>query len=233
MQIPIKVAQFSKPINMWHYATKNAMQEFKGVKPILFHLHDGNLLHTARKQIKSLEDFRGAKVRAATRQSTKMLTALEATPVPMPLPQTPESLAKGVIDGALIPWEVSPALKLEEIAQFHTELDPSSGQISNSVFIFAMNPAKYNSLPPDLKKVIDANSGPEASAWVGRVFAESGLPGRKIAADRKNIFYTVPAAEVQRWQAASEGVVAEWVKDVTAKGYDGKKLLEEAKALMK
>jgi enoyl-CoA hydratase/carnithine racemase len=74
---------------------------------------------------------------------------------------------------------------------------------------------------------------PEASAWVGRVFAESGLPGRKIAADRKNIFYTVPAAEVQRWQAASEGVVAEWVKDVTAKGYDGKKLLEEAKALMK
>ena len=74
---------------------------------------------------------------------------------------------------------------------------------------------------------------PEASAWVGRVFAESGLPGRKIAADRKNIFYTVPAAEVQRRQAASEGVVAEWVKDVTAKGYDGKKLLEEAKALMK
>lgn len=65
------------------------------------------------------------------------------------------------------------------------------------------------------------------------MFAESGLPGRKIAADRKNIFYTVPAAEVQRWQAASEGVVAEWVKDVTAKGYDGKKLLEEAKALMK
>ena len=49
---------------------------------------------------------------------------------------------------------------------------------------------------------------PEASAWVGRVFAESGLPGRKIAADRKNIFYTVPAAEVQRWQAASEGVGA-------------------------
>ena len=74
---------------------------------------------------------------------------------------------------------------------------------------------------------------PEASAWVGRVFAESGLLGRKIAADRKNIFYTVPAAEVQRWQAASESVVAEWVKDVTAKGYDGKKLLEEAKALMK
>lgn len=218
---------------LWHYATKNAMQEFKGVKPILFHLHDGNLLHTARKQIKSLEDFRGAKVRSATRQSTKMLTALGATPVPMPLPQTPESLAKGVIDGALIPWEVSPALKLEEIAQFHTELDPSAGQISNSVFIFAMNPAKYNSLPPDLKKVIDANSGPEASAGVGRVFAESGLLGRKIAADRKNIFYTVPAAEVQRWQAASEGVVAEWVKDVTAKGYDGKKLLEEAKALMK
>ena len=218
---------------LWTYATKNATKEFEGVKPIVFHLHDGNTLHTTKKPVKTLEDFRGLKLRAPTRQSTKMIAAFGATPVPMPLPQAPEALSKGVIDGAMVPWEVAPSIKLEEIVGYHIETDPSMPQVSNSVFIFAMNLGKYNSLPADLKKVIDNNSGPDASAAVGKVFAEAGVAGRKVAEKGKGNFYTVPASELQRWQKASEGVITDWVKDVTAKGHDGKKLLEEARALLK
>jgi TRAP-type transport system periplasmic protein len=218
---------------LWHYATKYATEEFKGVRPILFHLHDGAVLHTTKKQVKTLDDLKGLKVRAPTRQATKMITALGATPVPMPLPQAPEALSKGVIDGAMVPWEVAPAIKIEEITKFHTETDPSLPMISNSVFIFAMNPAKYDSLPPDLKKVIDDNSGPETSAWVGKVFAEASAPGRKASMDRAGVFNVIPAAEVKNWQKAAESVTTEWIKDVTAKGHDGKKLLEEATAALK
>ena len=64
---------------LWHYAARNATAEFKGVKPILFHVHDGSLMHTTKKQIKTLEDFRGLKLRAPTRQGSKMLAALAAT----------------------------------------------------------------------------------------------------------------------------------------------------------
>lgn len=218
---------------LWNYATKNATKEFEGVHPIVFHLHDGNTLHTVKKPVKTLEDFRGLKLRAPTRQSTKMIAAFGATPVPMPLPQAPEALSKGVIDGALVPWEVAPSIKLEEIVGYHIETDPSLPQPSNSVFIFGMNQARYNSLPPDLKKVIDNNSGAEASAAVGKIFAEAGVAGRKLTEKTKSNFYTVPAAEVQRWQKASEGVINDWVKDVSAKGYDGRKLLEEARSLLK
>ena len=98
---------------LWHYAMKNAAAEYKGVKPILFHVHDGSVLHTSRRQVKTIEDFRGLKVRAPTRQGTKMVTALGATPVPMPLPQAAEALSKGVIDGAIIPWEVMPTMKFD------------------------------------------------------------------------------------------------------------------------
>jgi len=215
---------------LWNYAIKNAMGDYKGVKPILFHVHDGSLIHTTKKQIKTLEDFKGLKVRAPTRQSTKMVTALGATPVPMPLPQAAEALAKGVIDGAMIPWEVVPAMKFQEITRFHTEVPAGAAQISNTVFIFAMNQAKYDSLPAELKKVIDANSGADWSAKVGKIFAEDAAPGRKSAQARNNTFYTLPAAEVQRWEKATASVAEEWVKDVTAKGFDGKRLLEEARA---
>lgn len=218
---------------LWLYAMKNASAEFKGVKPLLFHVHDGSLIHSTRKQVKTLEDFKGLKVRAPTRQSTKMVTALGASPVPMPLPQAAEALSKGVIDAAMIPWEVVPAMKFEEITKFHTEAPAGEAQMSNTVFVLAMNPAKYDNLPPELKKVIDANSGAERSAWVGKVFAEDAAPGRKSAEVRKNTFYTLPLAEFKRWEAATAGVADEWVKDMNAKGFDGKRLLEEAKAASK
>ena len=40
-------------------------------------------------------------------------------------------------------------------------------RMANTIFAFAMNQAKYDSLPADLKKVIDDNSGLAASAWAG------------------------------------------------------------------
>ena len=215
---------------LWNYAIKNALSDYKGVKPILFHVHDGSLIHSTKIHIKTMEDFKGLRVRAPTRQSTKMTEALGATPVPMPLPQAADGLAKGVIDGAIIPWEVVPAMKFQEITKFHTEMPAGAPQISNNVFILAMNQARYDSLPPELKKIIDANSGAEPSAWVGRIFAEDAAPGRKSAEVRNNNFYTLPAAEWKRWEKATAGVAEEWVKDMNAKGLDGKRLLEEAKA---
>lgn len=215
---------------LWNYALRNAAAEFKGVKPILFHVHDGSLMHTTKKQIKTLEDFKGLKLRAPTRQGSKMLAALGATPVPMPLPQAAEALSKGVIDGVMIPWEVVPAVKFDEVTKFHTEAAPGEPQMSNTVFLFGMNPAKYDALPPDLKKIIDANSGAEPSAWVGKVFTDDALPGKKSAEVRKNTIYVLPGAELKRWEAATASVTEEWIKDMTAKGFDGKRLFDEAKA---
>ena len=146
------------------------------------------------------------------------------------MPQAAEALSKGVIDGVLIPWEVVPAVKFDEVTKFHTEAAPGEPQLSNTVFLFAMNPAKYDSLPSDLKKIIDANSGPDQSAWVGKVFVDDALPGKKSAEARKNTFYTLPSSELKRWEAATAGVAEEWIKDMTSKGFDGKRLYDEAKA---
>ena len=217
----------------WDYVQKNSLDEFKGTKPIFLHLHDGAVLHTSGKVVKTLADLRGLKIRGATRINARMLVALGATPVQMPLPQVPDAMSKGVIDGAMVPWEGVPAIKLHEISKYSLGVPEGQGRFGNTIFAFTMNQAKYDSLPADLKKVIDANSGPAASALAGEKFDATVVPHRKLASDRGNSITSLDAAEYQNWIKASETVDDDWVKEVAAKGADGKKLIEEAKALIK
>lgn len=219
---------------LWSYVQNNALDEFKGARILFMHVHDGTVFHFTKKPVKTLEDLKGLKIRAATRINARMLAALGATPVQMPLPQVPESLAKGVIDGAMVPWEGAPAIKLHEITRYHVEVPAGAPKFANTIFVMAMNPAKYDSLPPDLKKVIDANSGLAASAWAGATGWDAAVdPHRKLARDRGNNFFTLPQAEFDRWIKATENVDDEWVKQVVDKGADGRKLLGEARALVK
>jgi TRAP-type C4-dicarboxylate transport system substrate-binding protein len=180
-----------------------------------------------------MEEMKGLKVRAPTRIGTKFLAALGATPVQMPLPQVPESISKGVIDGAMVPWEGVPPIKLHEITKYHFDNAPGQPKMSNSIFVIAMNKAKYDSLPPDLKKVIDANSGLEFSREIGKTFDSTTEAGRKLAQAQNGVFDTLSPAEYAKFEKANEGVVKEWIGDVGAKGGNGQALLDDAKALIK
>ncbi len=217
---------------LWDYVhlNPNVAAEFKDVKLIALHVHGDGVFHMTGKPIKTLADLKGTKLRAPTRQTNKLLAALGATPVAMPVPQVSEALAKSVIDGALVPYEVVPSVKIQELAKFHSETDPAEPAIYTSTFVFAMNKAKYDSLSPELKKVIDANSGKALSGQVGKIFLAADDGGKKLTA--KNAHNVIGAAELQAWKKIGEQVTNEWVADVTAKGANGKKLLEDARALI-
>jgi TRAP-type C4-dicarboxylate transport system substrate-binding protein len=215
---------------VWDYVRQYAGQEFADVKPLAFHVHGGGLFHMVKKPIRQRSDLRGQKVRAPTRQTTKLLAVLGATPVGMPVPQVPEALSKGVIDGTLLPYEVVPALKVDELTRFHSEPGQSQPTIHTSVFIFAMNRATYDSLPPELKKVIDANSGIELSGRIGRIFGAAEARNRELMPPGS--VNVIADAEIERWKKIAQPVTDGWVKDVGAQGADGQALLEAARALI-
>ena len=216
----------------WEYVQTMAPDEFKDVQVIALQVHGPGVIHTADKAVKSVADMKGLKMRAPTRQVTKLLGALGATPVGMPLPNIPDALSKGTINGAVIPWEVVPSVKVQELTKFHAEFDPAGGALYTTTFVMAMNKAKYNSLPADLKKIIDANSGIETSGWLGKTQNAGDPAGRKTASDRGNTIYTIGAAEAQEFRRKSRAIEAEWVEDMNKRGYDGRKLLDTAKALI-
>ncbi|MFZ9552222.1 MAG: TRAP transporter substrate-binding protein [Hylemonella sp.] len=216
----------------WEYVQTMAPDEFKDTHVLALHVHGPGMFHSKDRQIKSAGDLRGLKVRGPTRQVTKLLGAIGATPVGMPLPQIPDALSKGTIDACAIPWEVVPAVKVQELTKFHSEFPANSPGLYTTTFVLTMNKAKYESLPPDLKKVIDNNSGLATSGWLGKVQQGNDVPGRKTAVDRNNTIYQFSQAETQEFVKRSSLVDDEWVVDMNKRGYDGNKLLAAAKSLI-
>ena len=216
----------------WEYAQTMAPDEFKDVQVLALHVHGPGMFHTKDKLVKHADDLKGMKLRGPTRQITKMLGYLGATPVGMPLPAIPDALSKGTIDGCVIPWEVVPSVKVHELTKFHSEFEPAGGALYTTTFVMGMNKARYNSLAPDLKKVIDNNSGLATSGWLGKVQQGNDPIGRKAAVDRKNTIYTIPAADAQEFRRKARLVEVEWAEDMDKRGFDGKKLLATARALI-
>lgn len=212
------------------YVEKFAADEFKDVKLIAVHTHGPGLFHT-KQPVTGLETLRGMKVRGGSRIINNMLTTLGATPVGMPVPAVTEALSKGVIDGTTIPWEVVPSLKVHELVKNHTTFAGNKG-LYTQTFAFSMNKGSYDKLPPDLKKVIDANSGIETAAMFGRAMDEGDKAGREIAVKAGNNIVALEAAETQRWLRTASTVESDWVAEVAKKGIDGKKLAAEARALI-
>ncbi|HSQ10819.1 MAG TPA: TRAP transporter substrate-binding protein [Burkholderiaceae bacterium] len=216
----------------WQYYEKHGRSEFRDIRPLAIHVHDPGQLHTREKPVRTLEDFRGMKLRAPTRQTNKLLSALGAAPVSMPVTGLADAMSKGVLDGAVVPWEVVPAVKVHEVARFHTETDPNMPALYTAVFLFAMNSKTYASLPADLRIIIDRNSGVELSTQAGRLWDEQTAPARKLALDRGNTIIVVPAAELARWQRAAQSVQSEWIVDMNRRQLDGNELLADARALL-
>lgn len=216
----------------WEYLQTMATDEFKEVVPLAFHTHGPGLLHSKSKPIMSAADLRGLKVRGPTRQATKLLSAAGASAVGLPLPQIPDALSKGVIDACALPWEVIPSVKVHELVQHHSEFAPNSPALYNTTFVLAMNRNKYASLPADVKKVIDDNSGLATSALFGKVQTDYDPVSKKLATDRGNKVHTFSAAEQQEFVKLTAPITDEWVQDMNKRGHDGTKLLEGAKALI-
>ncbi len=203
--------------------------EFKDVHILGTWVHGPGLIHT-KDPVVEPSDLQGMKIRGGSRSVNGLLTELGATPVGMPVPAVPEGLSKGVIDGTTIPWEVTTALKVPELVSNHTEFTGNALYVLT--FVLAMNKDKYESLPDDLKKVIDDNSGLEFSVFAGGTQEDSDGPAREIALDLGNNIITLDEAQTAQWKEASQPIYEAWVADMNEKGIDGQALIDEARMLI-
>ena len=161
-----------------------------------------------------------------------MIEAMGSTPIGAPVPKIPEMLSKGVVDTVLIPYEVTVPLKVHELVDFHTVLAGDIERVNTSTFIIAMNKGRYESLPDDLKKVFDDNSGMNIAEWLGQIWQDAEAKGEELAQASGEII-TMPAAEVAKLRARIEQpVIDRWIAEMKGKGVDGQALVDEARALI-
>lgn len=221
-------------------ATSQAAQEYmetvgakdlEDYKLLAVFVHAPGKIHTKNKLVKSAADLAGLKMRGPTRVISKMLGELGATPVGMPVPQVAPSLSKGVIDGMVVPWEIMPSFKLQELTKSHSSVSGDRG-LYTAPFLFLMNKAKYESLSDAQKKVIDNNSGMALAKLAGELWDGFEGPARALAEKAGGEFHEISGAELDELKATGEKFVADWIKQANDNGLDGAMLVETARGLV-
>ena len=202
--------------------------EYSETKILAGFVHGPGVIHS-EEPIGALEDLTGKNMRGPTRLATDMLGEFGASPVGMPLPQIPENISKGVIDGALLPWEVTPSIRLAELLGNHTELGGDRA-LYTATFVLAMNWDAYEAMPDDLRAILDEQTGKVLSQFGGEVLAKADAFGRGKA--EGNNVVQLDEAEVARWIEAAQPVYSRWIERAQERGFDGEATIEQARGLI-
>ena len=171
--------------------------------------------------VKSLKDLKGMKLRAAG-TGVPILKALGAAPVGMPMPQVPESIQTGVIDGTMTSREVLKDFKLAEMLK--NVLDYPTVVVT---FAAVMDRNRWNALPDKVKQVMDELSR-EMAGWTGN-FHDNINVGEALAWSKEKHGLKVnslEAGEKEKWDKLIAPMVGQWVKDMTSKGYDAEGFID-------
>lgn len=214
---------------IWEWYAKNVGdKEFNDVKLITLWIHGPGLVHT-KKEVKTLEDLKGVKLRVGG-GGVAMAKALGAVPVAMSAPKSHEALLRGTTDGTLFPWEAISGFKLTKLVGYHLEIP---GGLYATPFALVMNKAKFESLSPAHQAVLNKVGGLAGAKFIGKRWDEADDKGRDAALKNGNTIQTIDPAELERWRKKIDFMNDDWIKKVSAEGWDGKALLADLRAHMK
>lgn len=205
--------------------------DFKKLVPLFQHVHGGQAIHMADKEVRSPDDMKGMKIRIPSRTGAWVLEALGANPVKTSVGEIPVALSKGVVDGALIPFEIIPPLKIHEQTKYQIE-GPGGKRLGTTSFQVSMNADRWNSLPADIQKIFRDNSGAAWHAEVGAIWDASEKGGIGVATRSGNTHIQLSEAEWAKFETAIAPVVDRWIKEMEEKGVNGRALYDKARELV-
>jgi TRAP-type C4-dicarboxylate transport system substrate-binding protein len=215
----------------WEFAQAHLGAETSDVKLLCYWCHDGGVIHSTRR-IASLADIKGQRLRFPTRLAGEGLKVAGAAPIGMPVTQVAESITQRVLDGAVVPWEVAPSIKLPDLTRNHLEI-AGSPTFYTASFMVAMNKARYESLPDELRAVLDAHSGLAYSIAAGEVWDQASADVEAgVRKGGRNTIATLADDEKAAWMKGCEPVAAQWIAEMKARKLDGLAMIESAKALL-
>jgi len=205
--------------------------DYRGVEVMFLHTHGGQALQLRDRAVRSPADLEGVRLRTPSRTGAWSIEALGAVPVAMPVPELPVALQRGTVAGALIPFEIIPALQLQDQTRWQVE-GADGYRIGTLVFQVSMNQARWDALPEDIRAAFRAASGREWLAEVGELWNGTEAGGLAVALAAGNTHLVWTPEETAVFRAALEPVVDRWVAEAEGQGIDGAALVARARALV-
>jgi TRAP-type C4-dicarboxylate transport system substrate-binding protein len=200
--------------------------EFKGIRIVSIHTTDAAIVHSVKKPIRTLEDWKGMKVRVAGRFIGETVKAYGGTPVGIALPGVYEALERGQVDAMLINWAITAPYRFYEVSKHHTNT-----AIFQGTLLTLISQKSYDKLPPDLKKAIDQNAGIEYAKYIGKIWDGETAPAIEATRKAGNNVFELSPAEKERWKKAAQPAYDIWIAEMNKLGRPGKQMFDDLLAI--
>lgn len=203
-------------------------EEHKGVKVITVFTHGPGIVFNTKRPIAKVDDLSGLKFRIGGGMVNEISKTLGMNVTLKPAPESYELLSTGVMDGTLFPAESVEGFKIDKVVRYGT-LFP--GGLYNTSFVFLMNQAAYDRLPPEGKKAVDSLSGELAARLFGRGWDKVDRRGMAFMQASGVQFTKADAAFIKAVKEKTAPLEESWAKAAEGKGMkDARKLLGEFRA---
>jgi len=189
----------------WNMLCKGLLQGYDDLKVLSLSTTDVHRIHS-KYPIKTPADLKGHRFRVSGGLAPKLLTALGATPVAMPIPQTAENMSRGVVEGVLCDTNALFVFRINEVAKYYLDIP-----MGTSVQAIVMDRKVYDALPPQGKLAIDMNIGRPIILSISNIM--KGESDKCLTKDPDANVYAPKGEELEQWKAAAEKVKAEWIKE--------------------
>jgi TRAP-type C4-dicarboxylate transport system substrate-binding protein len=209
-------------------------EDFKGMYPLLVHVHAGHVFHMAKKPITGIKDFKGLTLRPPGRKGVGRWTieALGASPTKKRHPKLPKALKQELLDGALMSFRLADSMGVIDAVTSHTVYG-KGGSFGTSLYMFLMNKKRYEALPDDLKIIIDEQSGRDFAIEIGKVWQQGSDKGQALAQKRGSAIHVLGEQARKAVNEKQLEVLSQWARQYDPRGITGLEIIEKARRAVK
>jgi TRAP-type C4-dicarboxylate transport system substrate-binding protein len=204
---------------MTELGPKYLYDEHKGLHVLWLEMANPIVIYS-KVPIRKIEDFKGKKIRYASITNKQLLEALGAVPLLVPPPEAQDAMAKGIVEGATFPHEAGLAYDLASVVKYAIE-----PPLASATFAMVMNPAKYKSLPADLKALIDKESGVAGALSFGKAWEDQERFAREMQIKKGMEMITLPESEMAKMRELAKPIVESALAEQEKLGHKAREFL--------
>lgn len=196
-------------------------KEFSGTKVLWFYTVDPDMILTAKKQVASLDDVKGLKLRTPSSTVNTIIETWGGVPISMPIGDSYDALQRGVVDGVMAPYSTMINFNFTDVIDYVLE-----DTFYVSAFVVAMNKDVWDSLTPDEQAGIEGilDKYRQLSA---ETYEKSNAAGKAYAEEQGLTFTKLTDEELQKFSAAVQFMYDDWAKEMESKGLPGQAVLDK------
>jgi TRAP-type C4-dicarboxylate transport system substrate-binding protein len=224
----IKTAKQGSLVVQEMYETSPEIQkEWESVHMLFIYSQAPHHIGLRDKEVKTLEDLQGQRVRGLAGAQLKFIQALGITPVTMPMPEVFEAIQKGTIDGYSADFTGADGFRFNEVTKYAIDVP-----IYPQNFFLIMNKKKWESLQPDIQEAITSVSGMVGAEFYGSGWDECNEKQKAASIEKGMKILSISEQEQARWAELAPPIWDEWVQAADTKGADGQALLDKVRSLV-